>query len=217
MIKEVKFGKTPSGDKSIKVSGDPNTYKDKNVSWQFGLMDFDFEHGWNHVIDRVQFSHDIKYDIEYSLMAIDCDEELYNQICKFNTTDFVNIHAFFHRLKSIPNIKTTDILCILGILKKNFFWHELYPKLKDFESKKWWELENEKFGSKGKSKHHWVDVKQIIRPAQQRLVNLKLDDVQELFSIRLTGTQRVWGIRDYNYFKMLWFDFDHEIYPSNRD
>lgn len=217
MSKQLKFEQSPKSDKNVKVSKNPEAYLDKNISWQFGLMDFDFDYGWNHVVDRIQFSHEIKDAIENSLLEADCEEDLFNSISGFNTTDFVNIESFFHKLKSVPNIKTTDLICILGILKRNFFWYELYPKLKNLESMKWFELENEKFGSKGKSKHHWVDVKSLIKPAQSRLNALKLDDVEKIFSIRLTGTQRVWGIRDYNYFKMLWFDFDHEICPSNRD
>ncbi|WP_269684955.1 hypothetical protein [Flavobacterium lacustre] len=215
--REVRFGNlNPSTEKKVKISNNPESYKQQNISWQFGLMDFDFDYGWNHVIDRIEFSHAVKEEMQMYL-AQNNSEELYNAIDKLNTSDFVNLTSFFNKIKTIQSIKFEELLYILSSFKKNFFWNELYPKLKDFESKKWWELENEKFGKSGKSKHHWVSVKKIIKPAQLRLLKLNIDDIDEIFSIRLTGTQRVWGIRDYNYFKILWFDFNHEICPSNKD
>ena len=215
--RRAKFGNTPSTDKIAKVKNDPETYKKLNISWQFSLMDFDFQYGWNNVVSRIQFTPSIKDSVELLLIENECQEDLFNSLTKLNTTDFVNIHSFFERLQNVTHISTKDLLSILSVMKENFFWNEIYPKLKDIESKKWFELEIEQFGKNGKSKHHWVQVRDIIKPARNRLKELYLDDVEELFSIRLTGTQRVWGIRDYNYFKMLWFDFDHEICPSTRN
>jgi hypothetical protein len=215
--RRVSFTGNPNTDKIVKVKGDPDSYKKLNICWQFSLMDFDFQYGWNNVVSRIQFTPSIKNDIEILLLENECAEDLYNSLAKLNTTDFVNIHSFFQRLQNIPHISTKDLLSILTVMKENFFWNEIYPKLKDIETKKWFELEIEQFGKKGKSKHHWVHIRDIIKPARDRLKELYLDDVEELFSIRLTATQRVWGIRDYNYFKMLWFDFNHDICPSNRD
>lgn len=215
--KKVRFGNIPNNNKNVKVVKNPDSYKSQYISWQFSLMDFNFEYGWNHVVDRIKFTPKIKEEVENLLIENDCHDDVYNLITNLNTTDFVNIHAFFSRLQSISHISTKDILSILAIIKENFFWNEIFPKLKDIETKKWQELEIEQFGKKGKSKHHWVSVKKMIRPAQQRLMALQLDDVEELFSMRLTATQRIWGIRDYNYFKMIWFDINHEICPSNKD
>lgn len=215
--KEVRFGNTtPSTEKKVKITNNPESYKQQNISWQLGLMDFDFDYGWNHVIERVEFSAEVKEKMQLYL-AENNSEDLYNAIDKLNACDFVNLTSFFNKIKSAQNLKFEELLHILSSFKKSFFWNELYPKLKDFESKKWWELENEKFGKAGKSKHHWVKVNKIIKPAQKRLSELNIDDIDEIFSIRLTGTQRVWGLRDYNYFKILWFDFNHEICPSNKD
>jgi hypothetical protein len=215
--RRVSFTGNPNTDKIVKVKGDPDSYKKLNICWQFSLMDFDFQYGWNNVISRIQFTPSIKNDIEILLLENECAEDLYNSLAKLNTTDFVNIHSFFQRLQNIPHISTKDLLSILSVMKENFFWNEIFPKLKDIETKKWFELEIEQFGKNGKSKNHWVHIRDIIKPARNRLKELNMDDVEELFSIRLTGKQRVWGIRDFNYFKMIWFDFEHEICPSNRD
>ena len=85
---------------------------------------------------------------------------------------FVNLSSFFGKLKFVDSIKFEDLLFILSTFKKSFFWNELYPKLKDIESKKWWELENEKFGKHGKSKHHWVNVNKIINQKQVKLLKI---------------------------------------------
>lgn len=56
----------------------------------------------------------------------------------------------------------------------------------------------------------------MISEAQTRLEELKLDDEEELFRFRLDGTARVWGIREGRVFKILWWDPEHEICPSNK-
>jgi hypothetical protein len=215
--KEVKFSHSPQTGKNVKVSNNPESYKTHNICWQFSLMDFEFEFGWENVINRIQFTHQIKEQIAIKLMENECNDDIYSIIDGLKTSEYNDYHSFFKKLRTIPEIKTTDLLSILELLKKNFFWHDLYPKLKDFETKKWFELENEKFGKNGKSKHHLVSINKIIPSARDRLTELNLDDIEDLFSIRLTSTQRIWGIRNYNYFKILWFDFDHNICPSNKD
>lgn len=146
-----------------------------------------------------------------------CTDELYGLVDKLNPSDYNNIHDFFDKIKTIKSLSSEEFGCILKILHKNFFWHYLFPKLKDIESKRWSDIEKETHGKKGKSKNHWVDVKDIIKPAQVRLSELNMDDHEQIYSLRLTGTQRIWGIRQQNYFRLLWFDFDHDICPSLRD
>ncbi len=97
------------------------------------------------------------------------------------------------------------------------YYKKILDKLKSFECSKWNELETQSFGSKGKSKHHSVDISNIIKEAQKRLIELHLDDIDQLFSLRLDGKSRIWGIRESGYLKILWFDPDHEICPSIRD
>jgi hypothetical protein len=70
---------------------------------------------------------------------------------------------------------------------------------------------------RGNQKNHCVDVKDIIQPAQARLSELNMDDHEQIYSLRLDGTQRIWGIRQQNYFRLLWFDFGHDLCPSLRD
>ena len=43
---------------------------------------------------------------------------------------------------------------------------------------------------------------------------LKLDDIDEIYSLRLEGKLRVFGLRELNCLRILWIDREHEICPS---
>ncbi len=88
----------------------------------------------------------------------------------------------------------------------SLFFDCILPKIQDFEKMRWSEI-------LGKNSHE-INVGQIIKPAQDRLRDLKMDDCDTLVSIRLTGKQRIWGIKIGKTFKILWWDPEHEIYPS---
>lgn len=212
--KKVVISKTPNSNKKVLITKDPENYKSLNICWQLSLMDFEFEFGWGNVINRFEFTSKLKEQLLIELASYEDSDFVYNAVDKISPNYFDSTYDFFKKLENIGNIDTKHVLCIITKLKENFFWNELFPKLKNLESLKWNELEIETFGKKGKSKHHWVSTNSIIKEARLRLTELKLDDYQEIFSIRLTGTNRLWGIRIYNYFQLLWFDYDHEICPS---
>jgi hypothetical protein len=86
------------------------------------------------------------------------------------------------------------------------FLSDICPKMRDFESMEW----NDILGRR----HHEVSANDICKAAQDRLTELRLDDVQDLVSFALTGTQRLWGVRLGNVFQILWWDPNHEVYPS---
>jgi hypothetical protein len=78
--------------------------------------------------------------------------------------------------------------------------------LRPFESMTWGEIEG--------SRSHFISRSSIIAAAQKRLREIKQDDVDELFSLRLTGRQRIFGIRDGAILRLLWWDPLHELCPS---
>jgi hypothetical protein len=45
-------------------------------------------------------------------------------------------------------------------------------------------------------------------------VDLKLDDLDTLFSFRVTGATRVFGVVRREYLRVLWYDPDHKVCPS---
>lgn len=89
-------------------------------------------------------------------------------------------------------------------------WDAIFASLKHYESMTWGEI------LKDKEHNHAVETSKLTKEAQNRLKVLNQDDIDSLFRLRLTGTQRVWGIRDRHVLKLLWWDPDHEICPSAR-
>jgi len=87
---------------------------------------------------------------------------------------------------------------------------QIFEKLAHLETMSWAEIKN------AKKQHHSVATKHLSKHAQQRLIQLEQDDIDELFSLRLSGTERVYGVRDQRVLKLLWWDPNHEIYPSNK-
>ena len=84
---------------------------------------------------------------------------------------------------------------------------EIVPKLHDYETMTWSQVD-------GPSGSHFVERDKLCPDAQALLDDLGLRDVEELFSLRITGRRRLWGIRDHATFRVLWWDPEHEVCPS---
>jgi hypothetical protein len=87
--------------------------------------------------------------------------------------------------------------------------HEIRKKLAQFEAKSWNEIL-----VKEKHWNHTVPVSKLCTPARDRLTSLRLDDIEEVVSLRLTGPQRVWGYRVGPVFHVLWWDPEHQVYKG---
>lgn len=62
---------------------------------------------------------------------------------------------------------------------------------------------------------HFSDVQDLSPGARDRLKALNYDDQDRLFRIRLSGTERVWGMRGENgKFYVLWWDPQHKVYET---
>jgi hypothetical protein len=87
--------------------------------------------------------------------------------------------------------------------------HFIRSKLSNFETMTWDDIL-----IKAKKQNHTVTVGDLCSKAQKRLKDLKLDDIDGLVSLRLTGKQRVWGIFGEGVMTLLWWDPDHGVCPS---
>lgn len=85
---------------------------------------------------------------------------------------------------------------------------EVLQRLKELESMTWAAIES------GTGSHFIDDLTKLCRRARERLVEIRQDDAATLFSLRLTGRRRIWGIRDAHVLRILWWDPEHEVYPS---
>lgn len=61
---------------------------------------------------------------------------------------------------------------------------------------------------------HAIPIPSLSTDARARLVELELDDLDELFSFRITGPKRVFGVVRPKYVRLLWFDPLHQVCPS---
>jgi hypothetical protein len=80
-------------------------------------------------------------------------------------------------------------------------------RLKNLETMTWAEI-------KGPKKSHNVEKFKLIKEAQDRLEEIGLDYLEELFSLRITGEHRVWGVLNNHILQILWWDPTHEICPA---
>ena len=105
-----------------------------------------------------------------------------------------------------------------GHVRRQVWWEEIWPKLRDFESMTWNEILQASGGRASGNNSHPVEVEGLTKKARNRLAEIKQDDVPQLFSLRLSGRSRVYGIRDRRVLKLLWYDPDHgdnsrAVYP----
>lgn len=84
---------------------------------------------------------------------------------------------------------------------------DLLAKLFELQRCSWQELKDK--GS------HLVAIEKLEAPAQKRLRELKRDDLDNLYSLRLTGKKRVWGVKNNNILRILWWDPEHQVCLSN--
>ena len=85
---------------------------------------------------------------------------------------------------------------------------EIIPKLQNYESMTWSEIEGE--GS------HFIEAGKCSKEARKRLRYLKLDDSEHLFSLRISGRKRIWGRRQSSIFLILWWDPEHQVCPVEK-
>lgn len=86
---------------------------------------------------------------------------------------------------------------------------EIRNVLCDFETMTWSEIFLE-----AKKQNHSCDVASLSPKARARLLEIGMDDQDKLWSIRLSGKERLWGILDRGVFYIVWWDANHQVYPS---
>lgn len=87
----------------------------------------------------------------------------------------------------------------------------LVARIREWERMTWGEIER-KVGRSG-SHNHLMPCGRICPRARERLREIKLDDLAELYSFRLQGAARIWGYRVDATFYVLWWDPEHSVYP----
>jgi hypothetical protein len=81
-------------------------------------------------------------------------------------------------------------------------------KLHSFDSMSWSEISGQD--------HHSIRVDRLSKDAKDRLADIQQDDIDEVFSFHIQGKPRVICIRDRNVAKLLWYDPEHKVCPSEK-
>lgn len=88
-------------------------------------------------------------------------------------------------------------------------YHSVVHTLFEFESKNWNEI------TSGVS--HLIPTEQLCKEARDRLVEIQKDDFDNLLSLRVTATSRVWCVKIGHIVRPLWWDAEHQVYPVAKD
>lgn len=92
-------------------------------------------------------------------------------------------------------------------LEDGAIWADVLPKIRSYETMTWGQIDADR------KRNHFISYDNLCKPARDRFDELDLD-VDELFRFRFTGEKRLWGIRERDVFKILWWDPHHEVCPS---
>jgi hypothetical protein len=63
---------------------------------------------------------------------------------------------------------------------------------------------------------HSVGIEDLCTEAQDQLKKLGMEELESLFSLRITGERRVWGVKDVAVLQILWWDPKHSVCPSGK-
>ena len=85
---------------------------------------------------------------------------------------------------------------------------EIVPKLHHFETMTWSQIEG--------ANSHFVAFEDLCKEARDRLGTLDMENIENLFSLRLSGRERVWGHREGETFQVLWWDPEHLVCPKSQ-
>lgn len=98
-----------------------------------------------------------------------------------------------------------------------FGWHLLSEDKKYYKIlKRKKAFEGMNFSEIHKTGSHPVLIKNLSKEAKNRIKDIELDDFEKLYSFRINSTNRVWCIKDENIMRVLWWDPDHKVCPSQK-
>lgn len=116
----------------------------------------------------------------------------------------------FHSERPVWRMKSVDVGC------DQWGWnlieggdlHRIRERLGHYETMTFREILN-----KDRTGCHDVEVFRMIPGAQKRAAQMA-PGRESLFSLRINGQERVWGIREGHIIHLLWWDPRHEVCPS---
>ena len=203
-----------NGRTSKEVSGIQSfNFQRELPCWRINKFDIESKWGVTAIYGDFKFSCSLELIEKVNDMK---DVELDKAITSVDGLSFPSLTKFWNKFnKEYKHDIPSDIINLINdSISQNFFADKIYPKLKEFEKRTWEDIEKETYGERNKTKHHFVKIDKFIKEARDRLSDNKLNDTDELFSLRLEGKIRIYGNRKLNYMEIIWIDPNHEICPS---
>jgi hypothetical protein len=119
------------------------------------------------------------------------------------------------RMADLVSERKTPVWKLSHIDKDGPFGEEFEPGLLDGVVNTLQGIESMDWASLGQQGSHFVKVEGLAKEARKRLEHLHLDDVDGLYSIRISGKKRIWAIKISNSLAILWWDPKHAVCPSH--
>lgn len=91
------------------------------------------------------------------------------------------------------------------------------PKLAAWETMTWGKIEQIPRGTGHGKMHHTMLVSKITEAAQDNLEQHGWGSFNEIFRFRMGNKPRLWGFRELHRFSIVWYDPEHEVYPTEVD
>ena len=90
---------------------------------------------------------------------------------------------------------------------KEKLW-EIIDKTKEMEKLTWEQL--------GQNGSHNVSTENFCKEARQELRRIGLGDLEEMYSLRFSAKERIYGLKENRVLKIMWWDPNHAIYPVKK-
>jgi hypothetical protein len=89
--------------------------------------------------------------------------------------------------------------------------------LASVERQTWNNILTSTAGRKHNTRNHHIAIIDILSDAQKRLSEIKLEHFSdELYSLAISGKERLWGFLAEGVFHIVWYDPNHEIYQAHK-
>lgn len=110
----------------------------------------------------------------------------------------------------------TDGQFAFNINRNDFDIHQVMDKMIAYSNMTWAAIKHQTHDN-GKSKHHTLNVDGFSDEAKKRFEFKQFQDYSDsVFSFALQNKLRIIGIRTGQIFHAVWYDCNHEFYPSKK-
>ena len=180
-------------------------------SWRISSYDKQGPWGLEYLLGPFVFS----YSEDLLSLVLEClNDELNDCLTKLDGKEFSSISAFWDKVNRTVNtsLPIEVVSTINDCISRNKFMEKIYPKLVEFERITWTNIKEQSHMKNGRkvSNNHYIGFEHLSREAIDRLSALKLDDNDQIFSLRLEGTIRIYGFRKQSSLDIVWVDYDHK-------